>query len=107
MDCLNEIVEYKKELMKQTYSDLTNRFPHLYEKFISKRLDTLNCNEVSWVMKTEVRHHNQKHSAMGTKFVAIVKKFESFKDISKNLPQKLFTNKQNAKDMKIVSKSSQ
>lgn len=44
VDCLNEIVEYKKELMKQTYSDLSNKFPHLYEKFKSNRLDTLNCN---------------------------------------------------------------
>lgn len=107
MDCLNEIVEYKKELMKQTYSDLSNRFPHLYEKFKSNRLDTLNCNEVSWVMKTEVRYHNQKHSTMDSKFVAIIKKFENFKDVSKNLSHKLFTNKQNAKDMKIISKNPQ
>lgn len=107
MDCLNEFVEYKKELMKHTYPDLNIRFPHLYEKFKSNRLDTLNCNEVSWVMKMDVRCHSQKHSAIDTKFVAIIKKFENFKDISKNLSHKPFTNKQNAKEMKIISKNSQ
>jgi hypothetical protein len=93
--------------MKKAYSDLSNKFPHLYEKFKSNRLDTLNCNEVSWVMKMEVHNHNQKHSAMNTRFVNIIKNFENFKDISKNLTHRLLTNKQNAKDIKVISKKPQ
>ncbi len=93
--------------MKLTYSDLSNKFPHLYEKFKSNRLDTLNCNEVSWVMKMEAHNHSLKHSAMNAKFLAIIKKFETFKDISKNLTHKLLTNKQNAKDIKVISKKPQ
>jgi hypothetical protein len=78
----------KKIIMNQTYSDLEYKFPHLLDKFKNSRFDTLTCNEVFWVMKTIKRSPPMKYSEINAKLEKILKAFENFKEVSKNLNPK-------------------
>lgn len=78
----------KKTIMNQTYNDLEHKFPDLLEKFKNSRFDTLSCNEVFWVMKTIKRAPPMKFSEINSKLEKLLKAFENFKDVSKNLNPK-------------------
>lgn len=73
-------------MMKKTYRTLEEKYTSLYEKYKNQRYDLLKCCEVFWVLNAQVSTHSIKHSEINKKLEAILKKFESFREVSKNLP---------------------
>lgn len=55
-------------------------------------------------MNTNKHQHPLKPSQINSKLLAILKKFETFKDVSKNLSPNLFINKEKAKYFKMMQK---
>ena len=92
--------------MKKTYRSLEEKYPRLYEKYKNERYDTLTCCEVFWVINALPSHHTIKHSEINRKLESILKRFENFKEVSRNVApiQNIFNDKTKAKKGKAAQK---
>jgi len=93
-------------MMKKTYRSLDEKYPRLYEKYRNMRYDTLTCCEVFWVINAQPIHHTIKHSEINKKLESVLKKFENFKEVSRNVSkdENIFNNKAKAKKGKAADK---